>query len=204
MPGKPKSTRKQKARSSARKGKAKQVRVLESKVPFKGHVFTVTSERVLEPNGVTAVRDVIRHSGSVVILPVDDSQGEPRVLLERQYRYAAGDYMLEIPAGRVDPGEKELAAAKRELLEETGYRARKWQKILFFYPSPGFLAETMSVYMASGLQAGEAQPEADEKIECQLVPLSQALRMLDTGKIRDGKTITSLLWLERRLSDPKL
>lgn len=198
MPSKSKSAGRPQAHSAPKKSRAKPVRVLSSKTPFKGRVFSVTSERVLEPNGITAVRDVIRHSGSVVILPVDDSGSGPHVLLERQYRYAAGDYMWEIPAGRIDPGEKELVAAKRELLEETGYRAKKWRKILFFYPSPGFLAETMSVYLATGLQPGEAQPEADEKIDFELVALPKALQMVDSGKIRDGKTITSLLWLERR------
>ena len=148
------------------KGKAE---VLSSKTVFKGPAFNVVSDRVREPSGVIARRDVVRHSGSAVILAVDDSGPEPRVLLERQYRYAADAVLWELPAGRVDPGEKPLAGAKRELLEETGYRAAKWTKALFFYPSPGFLDETMTIYLARGLRAGEAQPEADESIECHLV-----------------------------------
>jgi ADP-ribose pyrophosphatase len=159
-------------------------------------VFSVTSERVLEPNGVTAIRDVVRHSGSVVILAVDDSGDDPRILLERQYRYAADDYLWEVPAGRVDPGEKTLPAAKRELLEETGYTARSWKKALFFYPSPGFVDETMTVFLALGLKPGTAQPEEDERIECQLMPLSKLLTMIEQGKIRDGKTIASVLWFQ--------
>ncbi len=113
------------------------VKVLSSKVSFRGKVFSVTTDRVLEPNGVSAVRDVVRHSGSVVVLAIDDTEREPRVLLERQYRYAARDYLWEIPAGRIDGKEKPLAAAKRELREETGYTAKSWSKALFFYPSPG-------------------------------------------------------------------
>ncbi len=152
-----------------------------------------------EPSGIVARRDVVRHSGSSVILAVDESGPEPRVLLERQYRYAAKDYLWELPAGRVDPGENALAGAKRELLEETGYRAAKWKQALFFYPSPGFLDETMTVYLARGLTSGEAQPEEDESIECHLTPLSQALEMVRSGEICDGKTIASVLWLAETL-----
>ncbi len=121
-------------------------------------------------------RDVIRHSGSVVVLAVDESGMSHRVLLERQYRYAAQQYLWELPAGRIDPGESALAGAKRELIEETGYRAKKWKHALIFYASPGFLDETMTIYLARDLTLGEAQPEADESIECDLVPLSQADR----------------------------
>ncbi len=159
-------------------------------------VFSVTSDRVLEPNGVTAVRDVVRHSGSVVMLAVDDGEQEPRVLLERQYRYAARDYLWEIPAGRIDGKEKPLAAAKRELREETGYRAKSWRKALFFYPSPGFMDETMTVFLARGLKPGEAEPEEDERIDYELVPLSKAVRMIMSGEIRDGKTIAAVLWFQ--------
>ena len=167
--------------------------VLASQVVFRGRVFEVTRDRVREPNGITAIREVIRHSGSVVILAVDNSADEARVLLERQYRYAAEDYMLELPAGRIDQGESALAAAKRELLEETGYTARRWKKALFFYPSPGFLEETMTVYLAQGLTPGKAQPEVDEKIEHNLVPVSTLTKLMLSGRIRDGKTIASVL-----------
>jgi ADP-ribose pyrophosphatase len=168
--------------------------VLSSKTVFRGRVFDVARDRVREPNGITAIREVIRHSGSVVVLAVDESADEPRVLLERQYRYAAKDYMLELPAGRIDPGESALAAGRRELLEETGYTARRWKKALFFYPSPGFLEETMTVFLAQGLTRGKAQPEADEKIEHDLIPLSVGMKLILSGQIRDGKTIASVLW----------
>src|SRR5215467_15921510 len=127
------------------------VRVISSKVSFRGPVFSVATDHVEEPGNVRARRDVIRHSGSIVVLPLDDSGRVPRVLLERQYRYAAGRRMWELPAGRIDPGENPLAAAKRELLEETGYTAGKWRKALFFYVSSGFLDESMTVYLAGGL-----------------------------------------------------
>ncbi|HZM09794.1 MAG TPA: NUDIX hydrolase, partial [Candidatus Limnocylindrales bacterium] len=179
--GKPDSGRKSKKPSRP----AKKVEVLSSKTVFKGPAFSVNCDRVREPSGIVARRDVVRHSGSAVILAVDDSGPEPRVLLERQYRYAAGNYLWELPAGRVDRGEKALAGAKRELLEETGYRAAKWKQALFFYPSPGFLDETMTVYLARGLKPGDAQPEEDEEIECHLTPLSQALAMVRSGEICD-------------------
>jgi ADP-ribose pyrophosphatase len=176
------------------------LKVLSSKTVFKGRVFHVTRDRVQEPNGVTAMREVIRHSGSVVVLAVDDSSPEPRVLLERQYRYAAQDYILELPAGRIDPEELPLAAGRRELREETGYRARLWKEALFFYPSPGFLEETMTIFLARGLKPGKAHPEDDERIEHELVPLSTAVKLIMSGRIRDGKTIAGILWYNQRLT----
>lgn len=176
------------------------VRVISSKVSFRGPVFSVMTDHVQEPGNIRVRRDVIRHSGSIVVLPVDDSTHQPRVLLERQYRYAAGRRMWELPAGRIDSGERELAAAKRELLEETGYTASKWERALSFFASPGFLAETMTVYLARGLKKGVAQPEEDERIAVRFFPLSQAVRMAMTGKIVDSKTISSLLWLDKKIS----
>jgi ADP-ribose pyrophosphatase len=195
--------------------KSKYARVLSSRVSYRGPVFSVTTDEVEEPGGVRARRDVIRHAGSIVVLAVDNlakdgpakddlaisdsakagRKAEPRVLLERQYRHAAQSMMWELPAGRIDDGETALTAAKRELLEETGYSARQWKRILHFYVSPGFLDETMTIYMAQGLQAGEAQPEPDEKIATRFFPLSEAKRMALNGRIRDAKTISGVLWL---------
>lgn len=183
-----------------RSGKSRQARVLSSRVVFRGPVFYVTSDRVQEPGGIVARRDVVRHSGSVVILAADDSRRPLRVLLARQYRYAAGQRLWELPAGRIDPGEAPLAAAKRELLEETGYTARHWKRALFFYSSPGFLDETMAIYLASGLVPGQAQPEEDEFIRKRLFPLPAAVRMVMSGRIQDGKTIAGVLWLQVRQS----
>jgi ADP-ribose pyrophosphatase len=165
-------------------------KVLSRRTIFRGKVFSVTTELVREPNGITAPRDVIHHPGSVVILAVDSNQ---RVLLERQYRHAAGKYLWELPAGRIDPGESPLAAAKRELLEETGYTARRWRRLLFYYASPGFLSETMAVYVAEQLTVGPAHPEADESIHTRFFPLAALVRKAAAGKLQDGKTISALL-----------
>jgi len=182
--------------SKATRSRRLSARVLSSRVVYRGPVFWVTSERVREPTGVTALREVVRHTGSVVILATEESRGEPLVLLERQYRYAAESYLWELPAGRIDKDEEPLAAARRELLEETGYSARSWKRILRFYASPGFVAEPMTVFWARGLKPGPAQPEADEVIEQRLIPLSEAVHMVLQGTIRDAKTIASVLWLD--------
>ena len=176
--------------------KPAQARVLSSEIAFQGPVFHVTTDHVEEPGGVRARRDIIRHSGSIVVLAVD---ARGRILLERQYRHAAESMMWELPAGRINDGEAQLAAAKRELQEETGYTARSWKKILYFYVSPGFLDETMTIYLARGLKAGAAQPEADEKIEVHFLPLAAAQQMVLRGKIRDAKTIAGILWLAHKI-----
>lgn len=175
------------------------LKVLSSKTVYRGKVFDVTTDKVQEPTGITAQRDVVHHSGSVVVLAVDENGDEPRVLLERQYRYAARDYLWELPAGRIDPGEKALAGAKRELLEETGYRARQWRHALSFYASPGFLDETMMLFLARDLRAGDAKPEEDECIECRFFSLPHALDMIFSGEIHDGKAIAGILWLSEAL-----
>jgi ADP-ribose pyrophosphatase len=174
----------------------KRARIVSSRTVYNGPVFTVTTDHVEEPGGIRVRRDLIHHSGSVVVLAVDDSGKTPRVLLERQYRHAANSYLWELPAGRIDPGEHELKAARRELLEETGYTAANWRRILKFYATPGFVAETMSVFLATGLRAGKAQPEADEIIYKRMVPLGTAVNMVLRGTIRDAKTISSVLWLD--------
>jgi ADP-ribose pyrophosphatase len=181
----------------SRRSNPNQARVLSSRVRFKSTAFDVTTDQVEEPGGIRARRDVVRHAGSIVVLAVDDGRAEPRILLERQYRHAAQSFLWELPAGRIDEGESELAAARRELLEETGYTARQWKKVLHFYVSPGFLDETMSIYLARGLQAGAAQPEEDEKIVTRFFPLSAAKRMALNGHIRDAKTIAGILWFSQ-------
>ena len=176
--------------------KQRKARLVSSRTVYQGPVFWVSTDYVQEPGGVKVRRDLIHHTGSVVVLAVDDSHSTLRVLLERQYRHAAGDYLWELPAGRIDPGEKELAAAQRELIEETGYRASRWRRILKFYASPGFVAETMAVYLATGLRKGAAEPEDDEVIQMRMVPLPTVVNMILKGTIRDAKTISSVLWLD--------
>jgi ADP-ribose pyrophosphatase len=190
--------------AKSKRSKRKRARVLSSQVSYRGPVFSVTTDEVLEPGGIRARRDVVRHSGSVVVLALEKSASGARVLLEWQYRHAAQGFMWELPAGRVDEGEPELVAAKRELLEETGYTASRWKKILHFYVSPGFLDETMSIYLARGLRAGIAQPEADEKIAIRFFPLSRIERMARRGVICDAKTIAGILWLAGADSPPNL
>ena len=177
-------------------------RVLSSVVAFQGRVFSVTTDVVTEPGGVTSERDVIRHNGSVIVLAVDSSTNpaDPTILIERQYRHAAGQFLLELPAGRIEPGEAPLAAAKRELIEETGFRARRWSRLVRYYASPGFLSEHMQVYLAQDLHAGEAHPEPDEKISLRHIPLSELLSLIQSGKIQDGKTILSVLLYSSRLT----
>ncbi len=178
----------------------KGVEVLSSKVSFEGPLFRVVTDEVREPGNKDAHRrDVVRHGGSVVVLAVDDakSKRDPLILMERQYRHAAGQYLYEIPAGKIDPGEDALTGAKRELLEETGYQAKHWSKLVRFFASPGFLGEWMQIFLAEGLTPGEAQPEEDEQIELFAVPLSELLRQIEAGRILDGKTIAATLLYER-------
>jgi len=181
------------------KASIKKARVLSSLVSYRGPVLWVNTDDVLEPTGIRARRDVVRHSGSVVVLAVDESSGSPSVLLEKQYRHAVGRFLLELPAGRIDKGENALHAAKRELLEETGYSARSWKRVLHFWASPGFVAEAMSIYLARNLKAGAAQPEDDEVIELKLIPIKKAVSMVLKGTIQDAKTIAGVLWLDQQM-----
>lgn len=176
--------------------KPKHAKILSRKIGYRGKVYTVVVDRVREPKGVVALREIIRHHGSVVVLAVDDSVSPPRVLLERQYRYAADAYLWELPAGHIDPGEAPAKAAKRELLEETGFAAKRWKRALKFFVSPGILDETMEVFLATGLTEGEAAPEDDERIQTRFFPLPEVLKMAQDGSIRDAKTLVSLFWLD--------
>ena len=177
----------------------KGIEVLSSKVSFEGPVFRVVTDEVREPGGQPRRRDVVRHHGSVVIFAVDDSKSkrDPLILLERQYRHAAAQYLYEVPAGSLEQGEDPLAGAKRELLEETGYKAKHWSKLVRYFASPGFLGEWMQIFVAEGLTPGDAQPEEDEQIELFAVPLSELLREIEAGRILDAKTIAATLLYDR-------
>lgn len=179
-------------------GKRKKVRVLSSEVVYATPVFQVTSDEIIEPSGAKVRRDIIRHPGSVVILAIDERKSKPSVLLIQQYRYAANQELWELPAGRIDEGEDALTAAKRELAEETGYSAAEWKLALYYYASPGFLAETMSVFAARDLRKGKASPEDDECITAKLVPLKKAVQWVMSGKVNDGKAIAGVLWAAQK------
>jgi len=177
----------------------KAAKVLSSKLVYQGKVFSVASDEVVEPSGVKVRREMMRHTGSVVILCVDESKGEPRVLLIRQYRYAAKQYLWELPAGRIDEGEDALTAAQRELMEETGYHAHEWKQVLFYYPSPGFMDETHALFLARDIQKGKARPEEDEFITPRWVSINRAIEWVMSGKIPDAKTIAGVLWMAQKL-----
>ncbi len=174
-------------------GKA-QARVVESKVMYTGPVFGVRRDRVIEPGGVESTRDVVTHTGSVVLLPIF---ADGRLLLVRQYRHAVGGYLWELVAGRIEPGERPLEAARRELVEETGYVGRGFRKVLDVFPTPGFVSERMLVYTVEGLTPGDAHPEADERIHARRFSLRELEVMIRRGRLRDAKSIAGILYYSR-------
>ena len=170
----------------------KRVRVLKSRDIYRGRVIQLKVDKIIEPGGVKAVREVVHHAGSVVILA---HSRDGRIVLVRQYRYAAGESLWELIAGGMEPGERPLAAARRELLEETGYRAAKCQLLFDFFPSPGILTERMFLVEATGLTQAKAQPDPDENLEVGHFSLTQLRKMIRSKEIRDGKTLVGLMWL---------
>jgi len=195
-----KKGKKKSGKESEAKGKAGgQAEVLSSETVFEGPLFRVTRDRLVEPGGKEAMRDVVRHNGSAVILAVDNSKDkkDPWMVMERQYRHAAGRFLWEVPAGKLEAGEDPLEGAKRELEEETGYRAKKWTELVEYFASPGFLGESMKVFLAEGLMPGESRPEEDELIEMRLVKMSELLKSIEKGEIMDGKTLSSILLYSR-------
>jgi ADP-ribose pyrophosphatase len=176
---------------------AKKATILSSTTVYEGPVFGIRRDEVIEPSGVRATREVITHPGSVVVLPVlPDGQ----ILLIRQYRHATRQYLWELVAGRIDAGETPKAAAARELIEETGYRAKRFRVFLDVFPTPGFLEERMFILLAEGLTAGQAEPEEDEKIISRAYNRKQLEEMIRSGKLRDAKSIAGILFYFRFLS----
>ena len=178
----------------------KTAKILSSATIYNGPIFGIRRDEVIEPSGVRTTREVITHPGSVVVLPV---LPDGRILLIQQYRHATRQYLWELVAGRMDAGETPKIAAARELIEETGYRAKRLRLFLDVFPTPGFLEERMFILLAEGLTAGEAEPEEDEKIISRGYTHKQLETMMRSGKLRDAKSIAGILYYLRFLNPAK-
>ncbi len=162
---------------------------------FEGALLKVNRDEVRLPNGETSIREYITHPGAVVIMAFLDNGN---LLFERQFRYPLRQVFLELPAGKIDPGEDVLSTAKRELLEETGYAASDWRHIGCMHPCIGYADERIEIFSACGLQlAGEKQLDQNEFLDVLELSPAEAKRAVWEGKITDAKTIAALYWLER-------
>ena len=177
--------------ATGKDNKAAAVKVTSSETLFQGRVFSLNRDHIFEPGGIEAVREVIVHPGSVVVLPVFP---DGRILLIRQYRHAARQYMWELVAGHREPHETFLESAPRELQEETGYTARRFTKLLDIYPSPGLLERENGNLSRQGLTKGKAKPEEDEKITTRILSLAEVEKWIDSGRIVDSKTVAGVLY----------
>lgn len=166
------------------------MKITSSKEIYRCGLFRVTEEHAADRSGFSVTRNVIRHNGSAVVLAADEKD---RVLLVRQYRLPVGKQLWELPAGKIDDGETALAAARRELIEETGLRAKRWRKLVTFQPTPGFLDEKTSVYLATGLTQGDAQPMEDERIVTRWFAKKELRRMIADNTVVDAKTMIGFL-----------
>jgi len=165
---------------------------LDGEIVFSGRLLEVHRDRVRLPDGSEALREYIRHPGAVAIVALFD---DGRVLLERQFRYPHGREFIEIPAGKLEPGEAHLATAKRELLEETGYVAAQWRRLGLIHNAIGYSDEGIEIWAARGLELREQQLAQGEFLEVFTLPLAEAQAMARDGRITDVKTIAGLLWL---------
>jgi len=166
------------------------MKITSSKEVYRCSLFGVTEDEASDRTGWHMKRSIVRHRGSAVMMPVDEDN---RVLLVRQYRLPANQFLWELPAGKIDEGENALQAAKRELVEETGLRARKWKKLVSFYPSPGYVEEKMTIYLATELTQGESHPMEDERIEARWFAKKELRAAIASNKILDGKTMIGFL-----------
>lgn len=164
---------------------------LSSEMIYDGKVLHVYKDQVTLPNGHTALREVMRHVGAVCMVALTEDN---RVVVERQFRYPVDSVITEIPAGKLDSfTEDRLSAAKRELEEETGYRAANWQELGDFHPTPAYCDEKITLYLATGLQEGVRHLDEDEFLNMEAVPLSELVADVMAGRITDGKTQTAIL-----------
>ena len=170
------------------------MKLVSAEEKYRCGLFSVTEEVAQARDGFEIRRAIVHHPGSAVVLVVDEKK---KVLLVQQYRLPAGKQLWELPAGKIDPGENALQAAKRELSEETGYKAKSWKKLASFWASPGFLAEKMTIYLATELQAGVAAPMGDERIEACWFSSKEMDALIQEGKIEDGKTMIGYLTWKR-------
>jgi ADP-ribose pyrophosphatase len=169
------------------------MQITSSREVYRCSIFRVTEDEAKDPGGFQIKRSIIRHPGSAVVAPVDD-QG--RMLLVRQFRLPAGRYLWELPAGKVDDGETVFQAAQRELSEETGLTAKLWKEIVSFYPSPGFVEEKMTIFLATDLTQGQAHNMDDEQIDCRWFTQDELRERITSGEIQDAKTIIGFLMLK--------
>src|SRR5260370_9148294 len=169
----------------------KKARIRKSEIIYEGKAFGVRRDELIEPTGVRTTREVVTHPGSVVVLPV---LPDGRIVMVRQYREDTRQYLWELVAGRMEHGESPKQGAQRELIEETGYRAKKFTVFLDVFPTPGFLEERMYILLAEGVSAGDAAPEEDEKIVVAAYTRKQLEQMMRTGKLKDAKSIAGLLF----------
>lgn len=171
---------------------------LSTEQVWQGKLLDVRRDTVRLPDGNTGVREYIVHPGAVVIIPV---LPDGKLLFERQHRYAVRRTLLELPAGKIDPGEDILVTAQRELREETGHVARSWRHLGVMHPCIGYANERIEIFLASDLhRAGEAQLDHGEFLDLLALSLDEASAMVRTGKLTDAKTITALYWAEKVLS----
>jgi ADP-ribose pyrophosphatase len=164
----------------------------------KGRAVDFWSDTVRLPSGGAATREYLGHPGAVAVVAVKEPGPDPKIVFVRQYRYPVKEVTLEIPAGKLDKGEKPLLCVRRELEEETGFRAGSVRKLLSFWPTPAFADEVIHVYLARSLSPGSFRPDEDEFLEPAVLPLSRALSLIRAGRIKDSKTIIALLAFKSR------